>query len=56
MWEIKYRASRGVATATYRATTREEAEAMFQFDMFEADAFGVIITTTPISGVDAPVG
>jgi hypothetical protein len=56
MWEIKYRASRGVAKATYRATTREEAEDMFALDMFEAEAFGVIITCVPISGIDAPVG
>lgn len=55
MWEIKYRASRGVATATYRAETREEAEDMFQLDMLEASAFGVIITCVPISGMDAAV-
>lgn len=56
MWKIRYRAANGVAEATYRALTREEAEDMFQFDMFEADAFGVIIRTEPVSGLDAPVG
>lgn len=56
MWEIKYRAANGVAKATYRAATREEAEDAFNLDMFEASAFGVIIQVTPISGMDAPVG
>lgn len=55
MWQIRYRASNGVALATYRALTQEEAEDKFALDMLEASAFGVIISTTPISGVDAPV-
>lgn len=55
MWEIKYRAANGVAKATYRASTREEAEDAFALDMFEANAFGVIITCVPISGMDAPL-
>lgn len=46
-WTIKFRAANGVASATYRAITREEAEDMFNLDMFEASAFGVIITVTP---------
>lgn len=55
MWEIRYRAANGVATATYRADTQEGAEDAFQLDMLEAQAFGVIIKVTPISGIDAPL-
>lgn len=55
MWKIRYRAANGVAEATYRALTQEEAEDKFALDMFEADAFGVIISCVPISGMDAAV-
>lgn len=52
-WTIRYRAKNGVAFATYSTITREEAEDAFHFDMLEADAFGVIISVTPSSGMDA---
>lgn len=52
-WTIRYRSAKGVALATYSTITREEAEDAFALDMLDNDAFGVIISVTPSSGMDA---